>query len=118
MLPLWRLPMQAAPPWQHMLISQRQQQQHTMGPHMAPASAQVGAARAFAWQRWPLTACTGHGRFVAVSACQAVAQHCTPAVCLHCALCPLLAAWTPGGTSTKFSNGVVAAVLFIPLVIT
>ena len=31
---------------------------------------------------------------------------------------PLTAAWTPGGQQAKFSNGVVAAVLFIPLVIT
>ena len=31
---------------------------------------------------------------------------------------PLTAAWTPGGQQAKFTNGVVAAVLFIPLVIT
>lgn len=27
-------------------------------------------------------------------------------------------AWAPGGTQAKFSNGLVAAVLFVPLVIT
>lgn len=31
---------------------------------------------------------------------------------------PPPAAWSPGGQQAKFSNGVVAAVLFIPLVIT
>lgn len=103
---------QAAPTWQPTPTSQRRRPRPAAG-RLPPATGQVRRPRPHsAFPASTRGRCSVSVKGGPRPGC------CDPSLCLLLSCAVLCAAWSSGGAGSKFSNGVVAGVLVIPLVLT